>query len=147
VLRISPWCKSGLAPRFDTFTPVTLGIYGYSFEEGWPNLFVLSSRDGVVKLPGVDGPVNFSGPEWEDLSWLVIGFYKPEECFGQPAEFECRDRDQGVSVASLSFYGHAVPEPSLIVLIGAGIGAAGRRKYRARTTKKIDGSHTHTSSF
>ena len=149
VFRISPVCKSGLAPCFDTFTPVTLEINGATngIEAGWPNLFILSSRGGLVKLPGGNGPVNFSGSEWEDLSWLEIGFFKPAECFEHEDEFECRDREQGASVESLTFEAHAVPEPSLIVLIGAGLGAIGRRKYHARMANRADGSHTHTSSF
>ena len=144
--RISPVCKSGLSPCFDSFTPDTLRIVGLSSLGPDPNIFVLSSKGGLVKLPSLSGlaSIGLSGSQWTDLDWLEIGFYIAGDC----EERECEtDTEKAFWVEDLSFEGHSVPEPSLIVLIGAGIGAVGRRRYRARTATTADGSHTHTSSF
>jgi hypothetical protein len=144
--RISPECKSGLSPCFDSFTPDTLRIVGLSSLGPDPNIFVLSSKGGLVKLPSLFGlaSISLSGSEWTDLSWLEIGFYIAGDC--EDAECETAT-EKAFWVEDLSFEGHSVPEPSLIVLIGAGIGAVGRRRYQARTATTADGSHTHTSSF
>lgn len=146
--RISPLCKSGLDPCFDSFTPVTLRLLG-SWDQGpAPNIFVISSNGGLIKLPSLSGlaTLNLSGSEWEDLGWLEIGFYIADNC---DEEFDECDiaTEKAFSVEDLTFEGHAVPEPSLIVLIGAGICAVGRRKYHAKTARTADGNHTETISF
>ena len=125
---ISPLCKAGLSPCFDTFTPHTLRIVGLSSGGPDPNIFVLSSKGGLIKLPSLFGlaTLDLSGSEWTDVTSIDIGFYIASDC----EEEECNtDTEKAFWVEDLTFEGHAVPEPSLIVLIAAGIGAVGRRKY------------------
>jgi hypothetical protein len=54
----------------DSFTPDTLRIVGLSSLGPDPNIFVLSSKGGLVKLPSLSGlaSIDLSGSEWTDLS-------------------------------------------------------------------------------
>lgn len=139
VQRIRPECKTGLGPCFDSFTPVTLGMWG-EFNSGIPpNLFVISSRGGLVKLPSQSGLalVDFVGDAWHDLAWIEVGFYLPEICEEDtPPDNEpiCDPyTEKALVVDHLTFEGHAVPEPALTALLGTAIAAAiGRRAVTAR---------------
>ena len=130
--RISPLCKTGLPPCFDSFTPVTLRIVGASNLGPDPNLFVISSKGGLVKLPSLSGltSVSLSGSVWEDLSWLEIGFYIADDC----EDVECEvATEKAFWVEDLTFEGRAVPEPALTAVLGTAIAAAfGRRAVTVR---------------
>jgi hypothetical protein len=127
VQRIRPECKVGLGPCFESFTPLTLEISG-EFQGPQPNLFIISSRGGLVKLPSQGGvaSVDFAGAAWHDLAWMEVGFYLPEICEGdEPPDGICNlYTEKALVVENLTF----VPEPALTVLLGAAIATAfGRR--------------------
>ena len=135
VLQISPECKKGLGPCFESFTPLTLALYGYSF--GPPaNLFVLSSRGGLVKTADDSVPIVFGGSEWQNLDWIQVGFYIPQICEDGPSEEDeelCRPNTvNALALGALTFEADAVPEPGLLSLLAAGaLGLGARRRYRA----------------
>ena len=134
VQRIRPECKAGLSPCFDSFTPQTLRIAGLSYDRSpSPNLFVLSSRGGLVKLPSLSGlaSVDFVGGAWQDLTWIEVGFYLPEICETDPGNVVCMPHtEKALIVEDLTFA--AVPEPGLLSLLAAGaLGIGVRRRYRA----------------
>lgn len=134
VQRIRPECKAGLSPCFDSFTPQTLRIAGLSYDRSpSPNLFVLSSRGGLVKLPSLSGlaSVDFVGGAWQDLAWIEVGFYLPEICETDPFEVGCDPgTEKALLIEDLTFA--AVPEPGLLSLLAAGaLGIGVRRRYRA----------------
>ena len=136
LLKITPVCKSGLEPCFDSFTPVALRVFRSGPHAA--NLFVVSSRGGLVKVPSLDNPnddaIALSGSEWENIAWLSIGIYRPDVCDEDP-ELDCPSTETAITVDYLTFSGHpaAVPEPALAALIGTAITAAlGRRGISVR---------------
>jgi len=140
VMGVRPRCEPALAPCFDTFTPTRLELDGFSEGGPGPNLFVQSSRGGVVKLPGVERPtvVDFTGSQWLSIEWLEVGFYLPAECewVDPPVDVNCDAGDfKAFVIDSLTFEPdvESVPEPSLIVLLATGlVGLVGRRRARSR---------------
>jgi hypothetical protein len=135
VLRIAPQCKAGLGPCFESFTPLTLTMYGYSFGPP-PNLFVLSSRDGLVKTSDDSVPIVFAGSAWQDLDWIEVGFYLPSFCGDdeppEGTEEICRSpfNDKALSIEELTFEAVPVPEPGLLSLFAAGALGVGVRRWR-----------------
>ena len=146
---ISPRCEAGLAPCFDTFTPISMQLSGFTDLDDPPNLFVASSRGGLVQIPASTGlnVINFGGPEWEDITSLEIGFYLPPICeTGTPDEIDAAGvncslfQEKALVPESLTF--QAVPEPMLSLLCATGIGLAVRRGRRARALSR-GAEHSH----
>ena len=136
VQRITPECKAGLDPCFDSFSPLTLRIDGAANLGPLPNLFVISSRGGLEKAASVNGVVtfNFAGSAWQDLDWIEVGFYLPEICEGNdpPRDICGTDTEKALVIQDLTFDANAVPEPALIWLLSAGAAVLGvRRRYRS----------------
>lgn len=133
VQRIRPECKAGLSPCFDSFTPQTLRITGVSMAPPSPNLFVISSRGGLVKLPSINGlaSIDFVGAAWQDLAWIEVGFYIPDICLTDPFDDSCNlNVEKALIVEDLTFA--AAPEPGLLALLAAGaLGVGVRRRSRA----------------
>ena len=134
-LEIRPRCELGLAPCFDQFTPTQLQLTGHT-DRIAPNLFVLSSRGGLITLPSVTGleVLNLVGPLWEDISWIQFGFYQPEACASNdpPNDGSCEAHEQALTVESLTFDAVplAVPEPAAAVMAAAALCAVLRRRAR-----------------
>jgi len=136
-IEVRPRCESTLAPCFDVFTPLTLQLWAGAIDSFPVNVFVTSSRGGVVKLPDVDGrapvTITFSGAEWTDVDSLFIGMYRPAFCEGQTwpdIDPACKGRVLGFYVDSLTFDAD-VPEPGAVALLASGLFAVVRR-YRRR---------------
>jgi hypothetical protein len=136
VMRIRPECKSELSPCFDLFTPQQLRIVGGNkFGSPFPNLFITSSRGGLMKFPSVNGllSIEFSGDEWSNLEWLEYGFYLPEACESDdpPQDDLCRrGREKDLTLRDLTF--EPVPEPALVSLLTVGaLGVGVRRRFRS----------------
>jgi hypothetical protein len=72
---IRPRCEPAFAPCFDTFTPTRLEMDAFTIEAPKTNLFIISSRGAIRKVPSVDGTViiNFGGDEWTAIEWMRIG--------------------------------------------------------------------------
>ena len=134
VQRIRPECKPGLTPCFDVFTPTTLRISGHSNGAPLPNLFVTSSKGGLLLAPsaGYLTSVELSGNAWQDIQWLEVGFYLPESCDGaEPPDDEriCSPyTEKALVIEDLQF--EAVPEPALISLLATGALALALRRRR-----------------
>ena len=136
---IAAVCKPGLAPCFPSFTPLTLRIAGYSGGGPAPNLFIMSSRGGLMEIPSLNGltSIHFAGSEWEDLVWLEFGFYLPDECYGDepPEDDICNPETEKALVPEDLTFEHArsAPEPAVATLLAAGIASMGwRRATRGR---------------
>lgn len=130
---ISPECKSGLGPCFDLFTPSRMRIFGAANLGPFPNLFIISSAGGLLKLPSLDGltSIDFVGDEWRNLSWLGYGFYLPAECESDdpPDGLECSvSTEKALILQDLTF--EPVPEPALVWLLAAGVVSAAVRRRR-----------------
>ena len=154
VQRIHPECVAGRKPCFDLFTPVTLRISGYEDSGVDPNIFLVSSRGGLELLPSLSGTalVDFSGAAWQDLAWIDIGVYFPDECrSGEPPEDEdvCDPAtERALVVEELTFQPVPdVPEPAIPALLAVAALAVRLRRRRERAATSSDGSHSHTSSF
>jgi hypothetical protein len=132
VQRIRPECKDGLSPCFDVFTPTTLTISGLSNGGPLPNLFITSSKGGLLRAPsaGYLTSLDLSGSSWQDIEWLEVGFYLPEICDGEdPPEDVCTPyTEKALLIEELEF--EAVPEPALVSLLATGILAAAVRRRR-----------------
>jgi hypothetical protein len=140
VQRIRPDCKPGLAPCFDTFTPLTLTIAGHWNAGPPPNLFFVSSLGGLIRAPSVDGivSIDFAGPLWQGIESFEVGFYLPDICDSDdpPDHQQICDpyTEKALVIQDLSF--NAVPEPALVWLLSAGgLGLGVRRRYRFRWRK------------
>jgi hypothetical protein len=137
VQRIRPECKPGLTPCFDVFSPLTLTISGHSngLEAPLPNLFVASSKGGLVLAPsaGYLTSLDFTGSAWQDIEWLDVGFYLPGICDGEepPDDPDVCDTstEKALVIEDLEF--EAVPEPALVSLLAAGALAFAVRRRRA----------------
>jgi hypothetical protein len=132
VQRIRPECKTGLTPCFDVFTPTTLTISGDSNGAPLPNLFVTSSKGGLLLAPsaGYLTALDFSGSAWQDIQWLEVGFYLPEICDGEdPPDDVCTPyTEKALVIETLQF--EAVPEPALVSLLATGALALAVRRRR-----------------
>ena len=128
VADILPRCEPGLARCFEAFTPLRLELQGHSMSSA-PNLFVMSSRGGLIKIPPhADGfaVVDFQGVEWERLARLQVGIFNPTACEAEEPPWYCERGPHAFTVESLSF--RPIPEPALVALLGTGvIGLVGRR--------------------
>ena len=131
VQRVRPECKAGLAPCFEVFTPLTLTISGHGIDL-LPNLFVVSSKGGVVLAPSADlESIDFAGSAWQDVEWFDVGFYLPGICDEEepPGGQVCNpSTEKALVIEDLRF--EAVPEPALVWLLAAGALAAGVRRRR-----------------
>lgn len=133
VQRIRPECKPGLTPCFDVFTPTTLRISGHSDGGPLPNLFVTSSKGGLLLAPsaGFLTSLDLSGDAWQDIQWLDVGFYLPGICDeGDPPDDQiCNPgTEKALVIEDLRF--EAVPEPALVWLLAAGALSVGVRRRR-----------------
>ena len=139
VLDIRPRCEPGLAPCFDTFTPMQLDLSAHSWFEGPVNLYARSSLGGLIKAPMVDGHVSlmFAGSDWEDVEWMQLGFYQLAACSEAvpPEDLECGHQLRIISSPALTFDAElqSVPEPVLSALLGAAVAAGLVRRRRARS--------------
>jgi hypothetical protein len=129
LFRIVPQCLVGLQPCFDTFTPLSMSTD--PFTSGSPGgVFFLSSRGGLVTSFG--GSADFSGPEWTDITSMVVGLFFPDECNDPESGLECGQGEQGLDITRLTFDATPVPEPASVLLVGTGMLALLRRSRRSR---------------
>jgi hypothetical protein len=129
---ISSECKRGRC--YDEFTPLHLD---WDFEGGSGRLapFVWLSSKGGELIVGEDWDGVFSGPEWEDVSW-IRGIYG---ClYLNDPNLRCTDDFGNPYIRSLTIaLPNAVPEPSALALMGAAlVGATLRLRYPRRLKKR-----------
>ncbi len=135
VQEITPRCEPGLAPCFGAFTPVAMELRGETFF-GPPNLFLVSSRGGLLKFPSANGlqTIDFSGTLWERITWIQVGFYIPAACgdLVPPEDLNCSlNQEKALTVESLTF--RPIPEPAALGLLAVGlIGLIRHRRAAAR---------------
>lgn len=143
-MAVRPRCEPALAPCFDTFTPTRLELDAFSEFGHGANLFVQSSRGGVVKLPSVERPtvVDFRGDQWRSIQWLEVGFYLPAECEWDdpPDDVDCDTGHelQAFVIESLTFEPdvESVPEPSNMVLLATGLVSLVVSRFGSRATHR-----------
>ena len=116
------------------FTPLTLRISGFSDGAPLPNLFVTSSKGGLLLVPSADylTSLDFAGNAWQEIEWLDVGFYLPQVCDEEepPDEQACNpDTEKALVIEDLRF--EAVPEPALLSLLVAGALSVAVRRRRA----------------
>ena len=129
---INAVCLPGVAPCFDTFTPIRMDMSAFDFR-GASGVYFTSSRGGLIMLPDANavGTVEFSGDLWTNVTSIGIGLFTPDECLP-----DCEvEREKGMYFQSLTFEATPVAEPATLALLGAaalGVLVRTRRRPPAR---------------
>jgi hypothetical protein len=129
LFQIVPECLPGIEPCFETFSPLRLLASPFMSGPFQGGMFVRSSKGGLITTAG--GVVNFTGPEWTDITGMEIGLFLPDSCSEPENEFDCFGLwERGLSIGQLTFTAEPIPEPGSVLLLGLGLLAAGRRQRR-----------------